>query len=92
VFAVGAHRPGWRALAAGITWTSRTIKAEWAGRSYHTTVIDAAGAIYVIGGYRGGTTYYRDVWVSTDGGERTELGIARELAPTGRVRARGPQV
>jgi hypothetical protein len=29
-------------------------------------VIDAAGAIYVIGGYSG--TFYRDVWASTDGG------------------------
>jgi hypothetical protein len=86
-----AHRPGSRAWAAGITWTSRTIKAQWAGRSYHTTVIDAAGAIYVIGG-TGGSTYYRDVWVSTDGGARTGLGIARELAPIGRVGARGPQV
>ena len=54
-------------------------------------MIDAAGAIYVIGG-TGGTTYYRDVWVSTDGGARTGLGIARELAPIGRVGARGPQV
>jgi hypothetical protein len=33
-------------------------------------VIDAvSGAIYVIGGY-GGTGYYQDVWVSTDGGAR----------------------
>jgi hypothetical protein len=32
-------------------------------------VVDAAGAIYVIGGYGGGsTTLYDDVWVSTDGG------------------------
>jgi hypothetical protein len=30
-------------------------------------VIDAAGAIYVIGGYDD-TTYYNDVLVSTDGG------------------------
>jgi hypothetical protein len=49
-------------------------------------VIDAAGAIYVIGGY--GTTYYRDVWVSTDGGARPDsrrgwwgvLGVLRVLA------------
>ncbi len=46
-----------RALAAGVTWTSRTLSAEWAARSGHTSVIDAAGAIYVIGG--GGTG---DVW------------------------------
>jgi hypothetical protein len=29
-------------------------------------VIDAAGAIYVVGG--NSVTYYKDVWVSTDGG------------------------
>jgi hypothetical protein len=35
----------------------------------YTTVIDAAGAIYVIGGYGGEDTgYLKDVWVSTDGG------------------------
>jgi hypothetical protein len=45
---------------------SRTASAQWAGRSSHTSVIDAAGAIYVIGGYNGG--HLQDVWVSTDGG------------------------
>jgi hypothetical protein len=34
-------------------------------------VVDAAGAIYVIGGYDG-TTYFNDVWVSTDGGARPD--------------------
>jgi hypothetical protein len=34
-------------------------------------VVDAAGAIYVIGGYGGGT-YYQDVWASTDGGARPD--------------------
>ncbi len=63
-----------RALAAGITWTSRTASAPWVARAYHTSVVDAAGAIYVIGG-KGDTiatgttnTYYRDVWASTNGG------------------------
>ncbi len=56
-----------------MTWTSRTTSAPWAGRYYHTTVIDAAGAIYVIGGY--GSTRYQDVWASTDGGaDRTRAG------------------
>ncbi len=70
----GAHRRGRRALAAGATWTSRTLNAEWAGRYVHTSVIDAAGAIYVIGGLGGSTTitYYQDVWVSTDGGARPD--------------------
>ena len=31
-------------------------------------MVDAAGAIYVIGGYGGTTTYLNDVWASTDGG------------------------
>jgi hypothetical protein len=62
--------------AAGVTWTSRTTSAEWASRAYHTTVIDAAGAIYVIGGFDGGTTY-KDVWASTDrGADRTRGGGA----------------
>ncbi len=63
-----------RASAAGVTWTSRTLKAEWAGRYGHTTVIDAnSGAIYVIGG-RDFDTYYSDVWVSPDRGARAGLG------------------
>ncbi len=39
-------------------------------------MIDAAGAIYVIGGRSSssGTVYfYNDVWVSTDGGARAGL-------------------
>ncbi len=44
-------------------------QAPWAGRYYHSTVIDAAGAIYVLGGYNGGTfTHYKDVWMGTAGG------------------------
>ncbi len=34
-------------------------------------MIDAAGAIYVIGGF-GYPTNYKDVWVSTDGGARPD--------------------
>ncbi len=60
------------ALAAGVTWTSRTLAAPWAGREQHTSVIDAAGAIYVIGGLSDGTGC-QDVWASTDGGARTGL-------------------
>ncbi len=64
-------------VAAGASWTSRTTSAPWAARYGHTTVIDAAGAIYVIGGYGGmhGSTsiYFNDVLVSTDGGaDRTQ--------------------
>ncbi len=59
-------------MAAGVTWTSRTAKAEWAERLGHTSVVDAAGAIYVIGGNYGGGTYFQDVWASTDGGARPD--------------------
>ncbi len=48
------------------------MTAPWAARLGHTSVIDAAGAIYVIGG-SGGTTDFNDVWASTDGGARTGL-------------------
>jgi hypothetical protein len=58
--------------AAGVTWKRVIASAPWAVRRRHTTVIGAAGAIYVIGGFDGGLTYYKDVWVSTDeGADRT---------------------
>ncbi len=61
-----------RASAAGKTFTNRTLAAPWAARSYHTSVVDAAGAIYVIGGYNPNTgTYYSEVWA--DGGARAGL-------------------
>ena len=62
--------------AAGVTWTCRTASAPWAGREWHTSVVDAAGAIYVIGGYSYSTTgtVYNDVWVSSDGGVQAALG------------------
>ncbi len=55
-------------MAEGVTWTSRTSSAPWAARSCHTSVIDAAGAIYVIGGGIYGGTINQDVWASTNGG------------------------
>ena len=76
------------ALAAGVTWrtmwTSRTTSAPWGGRIGHTTVIDAAGAIYVIGGFtshNGTDSFFNDVWVSTDrGAGRTRAGgVARAV-------------
>jgi hypothetical protein len=67
---IACHRPGSCASAAGVTWTSRTLKAEWAGRFGHTSVIDAAGTIYVIGGE--GHMFFQDVWASTDGGARPD--------------------
>ncbi len=46
-------------------------------RRYHSTVIDAAGAIYVIGG-DDFSKFLNDVWASADGGaDRTRwcLGV-----------------
>ncbi len=73
-FALLCHRPVSRVLAAGVTWTLVIASAPWAGRYHHTSVIDAAGAIYVLGGRNGyGGTNYNDVWASTDGGARAGL-------------------
>jgi hypothetical protein len=44
-------------------------KAPWAARQAHTSVVDAAGAIYVIGGESYGGTLFNDVYNSTDGGQ-----------------------
>ncbi len=46
-------------------------------------MIDAAGAIYVIGGTGGtGNTYYKDVWVSANGGDAAGLGVGGWSAGT----------
>jgi hypothetical protein len=62
------------------------MSAPWAARRGHSSVVDAAGTIYVIGGYNG-TTYFNDVLVSTDGGAlpdsaggRGVLGVLSVLA------------
>ncbi len=47
-----------------------TAQAEWFGRFVHTSVIDAAGGIYVLGG--GADDGYTDVWRSADQGEADE--------------------
>jgi hypothetical protein len=53
-----------------VTWSLVTASAPWKGRYEHTTVIDAAGAIYVIGGHFSPSNgdFLNDMWVSTDGG------------------------
>ncbi len=77
-------------LGAGVTWASRTTSAEWAGRHGHSSVIDAAGAIYVIGGVGGkdpNYIYFNDVWVSTDGGKLDWRGTRGVLVGS----SRGPR-
>ncbi len=63
---------GSRALAAGVSWASRTDSVPWAARYGHTSVVDAAGAIYIIGGQGNCQAFYQDVWASTDGGARPD--------------------
>ncbi len=63
----GGHRP----RAAGGTWTCLLANAPWPARYRHTTVIDAAGTIYLMGGAvaRGDQiNVYNDVWVGTNNG------------------------
>ncbi len=66
VVAFGAIGRAHARLGAGVTWTRRADNyMEWGSREGPTSVIDSAGAIYVIGGYG-----YHDVRASTDGGAR----------------------
>jgi hypothetical protein len=51
-----------------VSWALVIARAPWAARVAHTSVVDAAGAIYVIGGTKGGSILYQDVWISTDKG------------------------
>ncbi len=51
------------------------MTAPWAARWGHTSVVDAAGAIYVIGGVSSTGTHLNDVWASTDGGARPDSGV-----------------
>jgi hypothetical protein len=49
--------------------------ASWPDRYGHTTVIDAAGNIYLMGGLKAGPGdgYFNDVWVGTNkGANRTQ--------------------
>jgi hypothetical protein len=45
-----------------------TGDAPWAGRYAHTTVIDAAGTMYLMGGMSNFEKAYNDVWQSTGAG------------------------
>ncbi len=60
-----------RPRAAGTTWGLVTGDAPWAARIAHSTVIDAAGTMYLMGGFNGqipGEKLYNDVWQSTGAG------------------------
>ncbi len=60
---------------------SRTASALWAGRAGHTSVIDAAGAIYVIGGIGSDSTVFNNVLKSADGGADRTRRLLHEGVP-----------
>ena len=51
--------------ATGASWSEATTAAAWPGRSAFTGLV-YDNKMWVMGGYNG-TTYYNDVWYSTDG-------------------------
>jgi hypothetical protein len=66
-------------VAAGFNWTLVIAKAPWNARFGHTAVVDAAGAIYVLGGKDSKSILYKDVWVSSDGGADRTRGYSGVL-------------
>jgi hypothetical protein len=54
-----------------------TAQAEWFARYVHTSVIDAGGGIYVLGG--GADDGYTDVWRSADQGEADEAHVCMRV-------------
>jgi hypothetical protein len=65
-------------VAAGASFRLVTNQPPWAGRYGHTTVIDAAGNIYLMGGLGDGFgNYFNDVWKGTNFGENRTRGVLR---------------
>jgi uncharacterized delta-60 repeat protein len=59
----------WRSTDQGATWTEVNASAGWSARYYPTSVALSDGSIVLMGGYAfAGSTYYNDVWRSTDNG------------------------
>ena len=56
-----------RPRAAGTTWKLVAGDAPWAARAGHTTVIDAASTMFLMGGIDGQKAY-NDVWQSSGAG------------------------
>ena len=62
----------WRSADQGVTWDCVNEHARWARRCYHSSVVDGAGAMYVIGGTAGTAEEdedFADVWRSADEGK-----------------------
>jgi hypothetical protein len=51
-----------------------TNYVQWEARTAHTTVIDASGIMYLMGGAGNGTdNFFNDVWMSTNKGAATVM-------------------
>ena len=62
-------------VAAGASFRLVTNQPPWEGRYGHTTVIDAAGNMYLMGGLGDGFgNYFNDVWKGTNSGENRTQG------------------
>ncbi len=66
-----------RRRAAGASWGLVTSNAPWGTRVGHTTVIDAAGNIYLMGGSDGSQQdiWKNDVWMGTNKGANRTRGV-----------------
>ena len=78
------------ARSAGATWAPIANYTSWLAKLSHTSIFDATGNIYVLGGGNGVTgAPYNDVWRSTDGGEaQHRLTAAQCMRTRRRVSAR----
>ena len=69
-----------RPRAAGTTWGLVTGDAPWAARGGHTTMIDAAGTMYLMGGSNAEKHLnYNDVWQSTGAGANVTWSVLKSV-------------
>ena len=64
----GLYNDTWRSTDRGATWTEMNASAPWTARNDIRSVAMPDGSIVLIGGTNGYTTWYRDMWRSTDEG------------------------
>jgi len=68
----------WHSVNNGVTWHQHTTGSPWwSVRANHVGVLTHAGVLLLIGGgYQGSSTYYNDVYYSTDYGQTWGLKTA----------------
>jgi photosystem II stability/assembly factor-like uncharacterized protein len=65
----GVQNDVWRSTDGGLSWQRIVFSAPWAPRYDHRVVALQDGTLILMGGRGGsGTTEFRDVWRSSDGG------------------------